>query len=75
MALGMILRAFHYRPRLEFAVAAWSPWTAKDEGVMEDVQKRLIQSLSDGRGGTFEEKVREAGLTTMKERRRCGDMI
>ena len=89
MALGMILRGFHYRtmetlvplyktfvrPRLEFAVAAWSPWTAKDETVLEDVQKRLIRSLSDCRGENYEEKVRKAGLTTLKERRRRGDMI
>ena len=89
MAMGMILRAFHYRtretliplyktfvrPRLEFAVAAWSPWTAKDEGVLEDVQKRLIRSLSDCRGGTYEEKLQEADLTTLRERRRRGDMM
>ena len=88
MALGMILRAFYYttmetliplyktfvRPRLEFAVAAWAPWTAKDEGVLEDVQKRLIRSLSDCRGRTYEEKVQKTGLTTLKERRRRGDM-
>ena len=51
-ALGMISRAFHYRskstllplyktfvrPKLEYAVAAWAPWTEKDKGVLEAVQ-------------------------------------
>ena len=88
-ALGQIQRAFHYRrkknliplyksfvrPRLEFAVAAWSPWLEGDVKILEKVQERLIRMVSDVRGGTYEEKLKDAGLTTLKERRRRGDLI
>ena len=58
-ALGQLQRAFHYRrktnlvplykcfvrPRLEFAVAAWSPWMEKDVKILEQVQERLVRML------------------------------
>ena len=88
-SLGMMLRAFHYRtketliplykifirPILEFGGAAWCPWTSKDEDTLEAVQKRLIRSLSNSHGETYEERVKNAGLITLKERRERGDVI
>ena len=88
-ALGQIQRSFHYRkkenlvplwktfvrPRLEFAVAAWSPWQEGDIKSLEKVQERLVRMLSDVRGSTYEERVADAGLTTLKERRVRGDAI
>ena len=88
-ALGQIQRAFHYRgkttlvplfktfirPKLEFAVAAWSPWTEQDKKLLEKVQERMVRMLSDVRGETYEEKLKDAGLTTLEERRRRGDAI
>ena len=85
----MILKSFHYRtkqtlvqlykslvrPKLEFGVAAWSPWYERDIVCLEKVQKRLIRSLSNVRGVTYEEKLKDAGLTTLKERRKRGDLI
>ena len=87
--LGMILRSFHYRtkqslvplytslvrPKLEFAVAAWNPWLERDIECLEKVQKRLIRSLSNVKGQTYEEKLEDAGLTTLKDRRKRGDLI
>ena len=89
VVLGQIQRSFHFRskqnlvplyksfvrPKLEFAVAAWSPWTEADAEVLEGVQKRLVRLLSNVRGNSYEEKLRDAGLTTLKERRRRGDAI
>ena len=88
-ALGQIQRAFHYRkksnlvpifktfvrPKLEFAAAAWNPWTQQDKKQLERVQERLVRMLSDVRGATYEEKLKDAGLTTLEERRRRGDAI
>ena len=88
-ALGQMLRAFHYRkktcviplykcfirPKLEFAVAAWSPWTETDRKVLEKVQERMIRQLCDARGHTYEEKLKDVGLTTLTERRERGDAI
>ena len=89
VALGLLLRSFHYRSkttliplyktfvrsRMEHAVAAWSPWLERDVDVLERVQKRLIRALSDVRGQTYEEKLQDAGLTTLRERRHRGDLI
>ena len=85
----MMLRAFHYRttetlvplyktfvrPILEFAGSAWSPWTAKDEETLELVQKRLVRALSNVHGASYEEKLKKAGLTTLRDRRIRGDLI
>ena len=74
-ALSQIQRAFHFRrtrdlvplyktfvrPRLEFGVAAWNPWTETDIQCLEAVQKRLIRLLSDVTGESHEEKLRAAG--------------
>ena len=88
-ALGQMLRAFHYRkksqlvplykcfvrPKLEFAVAAWSPWTEGDKKVLEKVQERMVRQLCDVRGVTYEERLKDAGLTTLTARRERGDAI
>ena len=88
-ALGQMLRAFHYRrkcyviplykcfirPKLEFAVAAWSPWTENDKKTLEKVQERMLRQLCDVRGYTYEEKLKDVGLTTLTERRERGDAI
>ena len=63
------------RPKMEFAVAAWSPWLEKDAEELEKVQRRAVRAMTDVRGDTYEEKLRDAGLTTLKERRIRGDLI
>ena len=88
-ALGQISRSFHFRskstlvplykcfirPKMEFAVAAWSPWYEKDTEALEKVQEKLIGMISDIKGNTYQEKLRDAGLTTLKQRRERGDLI
>ena len=88
-ALGQLQRSFHYRkkeylvplyktfvrPRMEHAVAAWNPWLETDIRNLEKIQERLIRMLSDVRGETYSDKLKDAGLTTLKERRERGDVI
>ena len=87
--LGQISRAFHYRdrwtfvrlyklyvrPHLEFAVAAWNPWTAGDTECLEKVQKRAVAMVSGLGGGTYEERLRELKMPTLKQRRDEIDMV
>ena len=87
--LGLIAKSFHYRtkstlvplykslvrPKLEFSVAAWSPWLEKDIECLEKIQKRLIRMLSNVRGSTYEERLKDAGLTSLRDRRERGDLI
>ena len=42
---------------------------------LEKVQERLVRLLSDAAGSDYQEKLRDAGLTTLKERRERGDLI
>ena len=87
--LGQIFRSFHYRrkstmlklyktfvrPHLEYAVTVWCPWLEKDIEELEKVQRRALKMMSDVRGKTYEERLKEVGLTTLKERRKRGDLI
>ena len=88
-ALGQIQRAFHFRkkdhivplyktfvrPKLEYASSAWCPWLEKDKKQLEKVQERLIRMISDVKGASYEEKLKDAGLTTLEKRRERGDVI
>ena len=88
-ALGQMSRAFHFRkasslvplyktfirPKLEHAVAAWSPWLEGDKEVLEKVQRRLVRMISDKKGNSYEERLDSIGLTTLTERHEHGDMI
>ena len=88
-ALGQIQRAFHYRkkdhlvplyktfvrPKLEYASSAWCPWLEKDKKQLEKVQERLVRMISDVKGASYEEKLKDAGLTTLEKRRERGDVI
>ena len=47
----------------------------KDKEILEKVQKRAISMTSGLSGSTYEEKLREVGLTSLEERRKKGDMI
>ena len=87
--LGQILRAFSYRdrtvlprrfeqyvrPLLEFAVPAWSPWKRSDIEMLENVQKKMVRSVSGLAPGTYEAKCSELGLATLEKRRRDMDMV
>ena len=78
--LAQILRAFHYRdrhvyislykqyvrPHLEFAVAAWAPWTKTDIECLEKVQMKAVKSVSGLRGRTYEERIQELGLPSLQ---------
>ena len=88
-ALSQIQRAFHYRkksclvplyktfvrPKLEFASSAWSPWLEQDKKILEKVQERLIRMLSDVKGSNYDERLKDAGLTTLEKRRERGDAL
>ena len=88
-ALGQLQRAFHFRkkeylvplyktfvrPKLEYASSAWCPWLEKDKSQLEKVQERLIRMTSDVKGKNYEEKLHDAGLTTLEKRRKRGDVI
>ena len=87
--LGQISRCFHYRdksvflrlykqyvrPHLEFSSCVWSPWNLGDIDLLEDVQKRAIRMISGLTAQTYEGKLKELNLWTLKKRREMQDLI
>ena len=81
--LAQIRRNFHYRdrkvfrqlycqyvrPHLEFAAPAWNPWLEGDIQRLEQVQKMAVAMISGLAGKTYEEKLKELGMETLRERR------
>ena len=73
-ALGQIQRAFHFRrtnylvllfktflrPKLEYVSSAWCPRLEKDKKQLKKVQERLVRMISDLKGSSYEEKLKDA---------------
>ena len=64
----------YVRPHLEFAVQAWSPWTAHDKKILEKVQQRAVNMITGLRAREYEDKLKELEMTTLEERRHQADM-
>ena len=86
--LGQIRRCFTFKTReilvnlyktfvrtqMEHCVQLWSPWLLKDIEILEKVQRRAVRMIP-GLQGTYEEKLKEIGLPSFKQRRERGDAI
>ena len=69
------LFSVYVRPHLEYAVAAWCPWLQADKLMLEKVQRRAVSMVSNFRARNYEDKLVEAGMTTLEQRRERGDLI
>ena len=63
------------RPHLEYANAAWSPSLKKHITALENVQRRATRYIPGLKNMTYEQRLRELKLPTLKYRRYRGDMI
>ena len=65
----------YVRPHLEYAVASWCPWLQADKVMLEKVQRRALNMVSNFKAKNYEDKLREAGMITLEQRRERGDLI
>ena len=84
-----LIRSFHYRdkkvfrnlfttyvrPHLEFASPAWAPWQCKDIEKIENVQRKFVRNVNGLKNKTYEGKLHELGLLTLKDRRVYLDLV
>ena len=87
--LGMIRRNITYkenslivplykaivRPHLAYCIQALSPYLRKDIDMFEKIQRMATKLIPGLRYLTYEERLKECGLTTLETRRLRGDQI
>ncbi|BHF82122.1 hypothetical protein SprV_0802525900 [Sparganum proliferum] len=62
-------------PHLEFAIQAWRPWTAKDLGILQNVQRRATKLVSVQWSLPYKTRLANPDLFPLSYRQLRGDLI
>ena len=63
------------RPHLEYANQVWAPILKKHETMIENVQRRATKQIPGFSDLSYEQRLKDLNLPTLKYRRTRGDMI
>ena len=58
------------RPHLDNCIQAWRPYRKKDINTLERIQRRATKMIPELRYLSYEERLKECGVTTLEEKRR-----
>ena len=60
-------------PRLKYCIQPWRPYHKKDIDMLKQIQRRATKMIPELRDLSYEERLKECGLTTLETRRLRGE--
>ena len=63
------------RPHLEYCIQVWRPYLKQDIDTLERKQRKTTKIIPELRDLSYEERLKECGLTTLETKRLRRDQI